>query len=245
MRLPSWFIAVILLLIPASVFADDSTTTVDSGRFEVFIGDRRLGSEDFEVRSNSETIKVIASVFYLLPGREGSDSLAKRMTMELGAFDFDLRHYNSTQKFRGATLARGVEPHDTTYSVYRDVDGRGVGDTYSRPPGRMFVLDGQIFTSFVVVCRNLQGRTFDRRPLWLLALSARDTMMQVEITHLGSDTLRWGARAVRTQKYRLADSNTAYLMWATDDGRMLQLEQPESRLRVLRTPPPVKRAKKK
>lgn len=243
MRLQTWLFTAVLLLLPAALFADDPKI-LDSGRFEVFVGDRRLGTEDFEVQSSGDVLKILATVFHMLPGRDGPDSLAKRMTMELGAFDFDLRHYNSTQRFRGETLVRGVEPRDTTYSVYREVDGSGVGDVYSRPPGRMFVLDGQIFTSFAVVCRHLQGRTFDKRPLWLLALSSRDSMMQVEVTHLGSDTLRWGARPVRARKYRLADSSTAYLMWATEDGRMIQLEQPESRLRVVRIPPPVKRAKK-
>jgi len=244
MRLPSWLLLATLLCLPAPLLAEEPAT-LDAGRLVVSVGERRLGTEDFQVVSSGDSLKIVSAVFEMLPGREGADSLAKRMTMVLGSFDFDLRHYNSHQRFRGETLVRGVEPHDTTYSVFREVNERGVGDIYVRPPGRMFVIDGQLFATFVVICRNLQGRSFDRRPLWLLALSARDTLMEVEVTNLGVDTLRWGARPVRARRYRLADSHTAYLFWSTEDGRMLRLEQPESRLLVVREPPPLKRARKR
>jgi hypothetical protein len=244
MRPSPWLLSAALLLLPVPLTAA-GPAPLDSGRLQITIGGRPLGVENFEMRSVGDSLQIFATAFDMLPSRAGPDSLAKRMTMVLGSFDFDLRHYNSDQRFRGEELSRGVEPHDTTYSVFREVDGRGIGDTYARPPGRMFVLDGQLFTSFVVICRHLHGRTFDRLPLWLLALSARDTMMQVEVANLGADTLSWGARPMKTRKYRLSDSRTSYFMWAAEDGRMIKLEQPGSRLLVLREPPPLKRGRKK
>jgi hypothetical protein len=243
MRLPSWFLFAALTLLPA--LARAASGYVDEGRFDVYAGQRLLGTEEFGIQSSGDSLKVHAATFLMLPGPQGSDSLAKRMTMRLGAFDFDLRGYSSTQKFRDETLIRGVDPRDTTYLVFREVNGHGLGDTYSRPPGRMFVLDGQLFTSFEVICQHLRGRTFDRRPLWLLALSTRDTMLQVEVTNLGADTLRWDGRAVPVRKLQIADSDLICVLWTTADGRMLQLEQPEFSVRVLRQAPPAKPARRK
>ena len=244
MRVASWLLAATLLSLPTPLFAD-GPVDLDRGVLGVFAGGRKLGTEEFLIQTAGDSLSVYASVLLMLPGPQGEDSLAKIVTMRLSDFDYDLHHYDSRQRFRGDMLVRGVEPRDTLYTVFRELNGHGLGVAYTRPPGRLFVLDGQIFTSFVLICRHLQGRDFEKRPLWLLALSARDTLLQVEVKNLGPDTLRWGGRRVVARKLSVSDSGLICLLWATADGRMIQLEQPEAGIRVLREPPPTKPARKR
>jgi hypothetical protein len=121
--------------------------------------------------------------------------------------------------------------------VYREVDGRGGSDTYARPPGRLFVLDGQLFSSFEVMCRTLHGHPFSERTMHTMILSAHDTLTDVTAEDRGLDTLRYGNRPVRARKLSIGDSSTRYLVWMGPDGHMLKLEQPESGLRLEREPP--------
>ena len=84
MRLLRWPLAACLLLLPAPLIAD-GLVDLDKGRLDVYVGDRKLGTEDFLIQSGGDTLKIFSAVFDMIPGPQGADSLAKRMTMILGA----------------------------------------------------------------------------------------------------------------------------------------------------------------
>ncbi len=167
----------------------------------------------------------------------------KMMALEVGALDYSLVRYTSTQIMGADTLRRGVEttPGDTTFTIYRELNDHGVGDKVAMPPGRVYVLDPPLFTTFNFIGRTLQGKVFDRRPIGVLVLGTPDTLVEAVVTDMGSETIRWGSRPVAARKLLIEDQRTRFTVWIAPDGRMLRLRQPESEILVERLAPPVKR----
>jgi hypothetical protein len=232
-------------LVSAGPVHAQATPLADKGTLLISLFSRPLGTENFVIETHGDSLVIGSETLQVLPTATGADTLRKIMRMVLMSFDYDLKVYESHQRYRGSNIKRAVVPHDTTYTVYRESSTSGVGDAYARPPGRMFVLDGQLFTSFDLVCRSLKGRAFEKRPLWMLVLSTRDSMIEVTATDLGPEPIQWGGRTVQARKMTIADAETRFVLWMGTDGRMLRLEQQDRGLRVDREPPEVKPATKR
>jgi hypothetical protein len=234
---------------------------IDHSTFRVYQRGRALGTETFSYESLRDSLRIFSHVVQVLPGPPGPDSalaIDKQVVLVVNPFDYDLRFYQSTLRAGGRdstirvggrdstvrvgsrTLTRGLVVNDTAFTAYREFTGRGgVGDRYDRPPGRLFVLDGQVFVLFDVMCRNLHGRAFDRRPLSVILLrDEMDQVTEITATDLGTETIRWGERPVAARKLRFADSYATFQAWVGPEGYMLRLEQPASGLRVEREPAP-------
>ena len=132
---------------------------------------------------------------------------------------------------------------DTALTVYHEEkEGPGVASRMIAPPGRLFVLDSGIYSLFNLICLKLHDQGFASRPITLLTLSAAaDTIVEAQVTDLGTETIRWGARPVQARKLQLKDRDTVFLVWVNSDGKMLRLVHEPSGLRVEREPPAVKR----
>ncbi len=229
----------------AAPLAADAPTMEDQGTLQIRLHDRAIGTETFTIQSGADSLWIYAESRQLIGAGPAGDSLTKQMRMVLAAFDDNPKLYESAQRFRGHTLKRSIKFRDTLYTTLRDLDGLGEGMVYARPPGRLFILDGELFTPFVVIGRTLRARQFETWPLTVLALGHHDTLLAMTATDLGADSIRWGSRPVLARKLRLADAGFGYLMWLSPDGRMLRLEAPQVGLRVNRAPPPVKRRVKR
>jgi hypothetical protein len=118
-----------------------------------------------------------------------------------------------------------------------------MGDRFPRPAGRTFVLDGQVFVLFDVMCRDLGRKPFKERPVSVILLRDElDQVTQITAMDMGADTIRWAARPVVARSLRFKDSYSTFNAWVGPRGFMLRLEQEGSGLRVEREPsPPVKR----
>ncbi len=220
------------------------STELDSATFKIYLHGRPLGRELYRLESGGDTLTVYAQAQLVLPGPVTGDTLIKSMRMVADAFDFDIRRYESFQRFRGQKLNRAIIARDTSMVVYREVEGAGTSDTYARPPGRLFVMDGQVFSSFELMCRALHGRQFTKRQMHVFALSAHDLLTEFTATDLGTEVLPWGGRPVTTRKLGISDEQNHYLVWMGPTGHMIKLEMPEGGLRLDREPPPFKRLKK-
>ena len=176
-----------------------------------------------------------------LPG-QAQRPVDKSMILIVGPLDFAMGSYWSQLAAGPDTLRRGVEvtPGDTVFTVWREFNRRGVGDLFAQPPGRMYILDSPLFTTFGFIGWTLQGKLCDRRPITVFVLGARDSLVDATVTDTGNETLRWGGRAVQARKLVIADEQTSYTAWFSPDGRMLRLEQPRFGIRVDRKPPPLK-----
>jgi hypothetical protein len=219
-------------------------TVIDYGQYKVYQRSRALGTETFEFLSFGDSIKIVSHVVQTLPGPDGDLPIDKQAWITLGTLDSDLRFYQSTLKVKGRDLTRGLVMHDTAFTAYREtnVHGTGEGTRFLRPPGRFYVLDGQVFVLFDVMCRDLAKAKFKSRPVSVVLLrDGDDQVTQITVTDMGPDSIRWAAKPMMARKLRFADAYSTFHAWIGPLGYMVRLEQDGSGLRVERDPPAVKR----
>lgn len=214
---------------------------LDAGVFEVYQGDHALGVENFAFERHSDSMYVHCQVLQKIPKPGGGEArLDKSVRLLTNGFDGGLVLYDSVQYLDGVKLVRAIVPRDTFMTVYREGSDGGEGDTIVRPPGRIFIIDPQVFTLFDVICRELGTRQFDQRRIQLFVLASRDTSVEATVTDMGHETIRWGAKPVQARKLKIADETSEFYALVGPQGYMLQLLQPATGLRVIRKGPKVK-----
>ena len=87
---------------------------------------------------------------------------------------------------------------------------------------------------FDLISRSLVHQTFDQRPIELMVLGPRDTVVEVTARRLAPAPLTWGGHVTRTARLMLDDGINQILLWHDPRGRLLQLEDASSGLRVVR-----------
>ncbi len=215
----------------------------DDGAYKVYVGKQALGLEYFSFEPHGDSLLVFSHVRQVL-GSAG-DSLKKDMALAANHPDYSLRHYESNQNFRGVHLKRKLDIGDTIFVSYIEENERGAAQTLVLPPGRVYVIDPQLFVLFDLLARDLHRQTFESRPVTFLVLGEPDTTIDATATSLGIEPIRWGARQVQAHKYRLSDAGAEFLLWTSPEGRMLRLTQPANELRVEREPPKIKPARRR
>jgi hypothetical protein len=214
---------------------------VDKGSFVVYSRGRVVGAESFSIEASGDSLNVFSQAHQTFRTESGEETVDKQMILVANRADFGLKMYQSNQKFRGREVVRGIVIGDTAFTLYREADGGGEGDRRVLPPGRLFVLDSQLFSLFDLICLSLKSRTFETWPISLVTLGERDSVLEATVTHLGSETVRWAAKPVKARKLRFSDGETTFLLWADPAGRMLRLVHEPTELRVERDAPPVKK----
>jgi hypothetical protein len=237
----AWCLLGIALATPFSASAALGGDLLDKGRFVIRKGDRVVGSEDFVLETRADSLIVQATQRRTIPGPRGDEAYEKNLGMVVHPVDMGMRSYNSSTELGGHTLVRGLVIDDTLYTAYREMDGVGEGDRRVLPPGRLFVLDEELMMPFDLICRSLFRQTFESRPLSLLVLGPRDTLLEVRATALGEETIRWGERPVAARKFSLTSGRMTFTCWAGLRGELLRLSEPVSGLSAERDAPPVKR----
>ncbi|MGH3054223.1 MAG: hypothetical protein ACRDL7_04505 [Gaiellaceae bacterium] len=221
-----------------------SGSPADRATFEIKVHDKTIGTETIEIENTTDSLRVSSSSLQLL-GSAGRDSLIKQTRLVATIEDLDMHAYASAQRFLGQVIERGVECEDTLVHLSTFADGRGEQDIVSRPPGRLFVIDAGSFVSFDLICRMLHGRAFLTRPVNMLVLGPRDTVVIATLEDRGTETLRWGTAPTTARRVELTDRSSRYTMWMDVQGRMLRLDNAWSGVRVERRPPPARSAPKK
>jgi hypothetical protein len=221
---------------------------IDKGTFKVYQRDRALGTETFEFDSHGDSLSIFSHVVQVLPGPGGDLPIDKQVTIVLGSFDYDLRFYQSKTTVGGPDslvtrrgvrdLTRSLVVSDTALTAYRESSSLGGwGDRLERPAGKFFVLDGQVFVLFDVMCRDLGAKPFQERAVSVILLrDEQDQVTSITAADLGTETIRWAARPVTARKLRFSDSYSTFNAWVGPQGVMLRLEQDGSGLLVERDP---------
>lgn len=234
--------ALLALALVAPVSRAAAVESIDKGSFVVYSRGRVVGAETFSIEGQGDSLNVFSRAYQTFHTDAGEESVDKQMVLVAQRADFGLRIYQSTQKFRGESLVRGIVIGDTAFTLYREVNGSGEGDRRVMPPGRVFVLDAQLFSLFDLICLSLKERSFETWPISLITLGERDSVLEATATHLGTETIRWSEKPVKARKLRISDGGTDFLVWVDPvNGRMLRLVHEPTELRVERDAPPVKR----
>jgi len=224
--------------------AHAAATPLDRAAFEIRVHDRAIGIETIEIENSTDSLRVTSTSLQML-GTAGRDSMIKQTRLVATLEDLDLHGYTSATRFQGQSLQRGVSCEDTLIHLSSFVNGRGETDFVARPPGRLFVIDAGSFVAFDLICRMLHGRAFVKRPVNMLILGPRDTVVTAAIEDGGTETLRWGTGPVTARRVTLTDRTSQYVFWMDSEGRMLRLENAWSGVRIERKPPPARSGKPK
>jgi len=107
-------------------------------------------------------------------------------------------------------------------------------------PGRIYVVDPQVFSLFDVICRDMHAQSFDERSITLLYLTAKDTAVDARVTRLGKSPFKLGRQTVMAEELRIKDPWSEFHAWVSPTGRMLRLTLPSLGLRVDRDPATLK-----
>jgi len=207
----------------------------DSGTYRVYFRDRLLGTEKFSLEPRGDRVAVISNVDEQIPTPDGDKKLQKKASLTIKTLDYDIVGYQSEQNFLGTKLSRGVSPGDTVLTTYREGGGvMGGGDTYLRPPGKMFVIDSQVFALFDVLLRSLHGRMFERTMPVIVLAEPRDTILDISCRPGDVEKVTVQGKAYSAQRVSLSDGASEFTAWIAPSGQMLRLEQPAAGLRVER-----------
>lgn len=235
-------LAIAALLAPAAARAEEASSVPDEGTFIVYVHDKPVSTEHFTYTVVADSVILAAKITIPPPDSAARDTFFKTVVLTMRASNFDPHEYTSIGTIAGHRVLRGLTFGDTSFTAIRELNEMG-GEAalMVRPPGKVFVIDPQVFSVFDLICRNMYGRTFTSREINMVVLGARDAVRQGTVEDLGTEKLRWGERPVTTRKLAISDDQARFVAWMSPVGRMLKLEAAQAGLRVERQPPPVKK----
>jgi hypothetical protein len=214
---------------------------LDEGRFVILSAGKPVGFESFTFRVLADSLCLSSQSLTIQdPGDGKPDTVDKRVFLAVGKDDYLLHVYQSNEKFRGKEQVRGIVMGDTLFTLYREVDGRGAGDRLVLPPGRMYVMDSRLYSLFELLCLSLHTQSFEQRPVFVLTLGDRDTVVEATVARGGRDTLRIGGKPTVTTRWRVSQGPVTLQLWTDERGRLMRLAHPPTGLVVERQPAAVK-----
>jgi len=217
-----------------------ATAPVDSSQLIVFEDDRPVAHESNQFLNMGDSLVVYATVKRDFVDEQGTHHpLKKSMMLVVDSRDLGLIRYLSTQDFNDHEIQRGLIPGDTSMTYFIEMDGAGNADRVVRPPGRLFVMDSQLFTLFDVLSRSLANKTFTTRRVQVLALQPDSLAAPLAtVTALGADTIQVGRSKQRVKHYAYEDQSARFELWSDANGRLVRLIHADSHLLVERVEPP-------
>src|SRR4029453_8945545 len=186
-----------LLAFPAVSRA--APVSVDKGRFAVYVRDQLIGAETFSLEGTGDSLNLFSRAWRKLRTEQGEESLKKQLVL-VAQKDYGLKSYQSNQTVGSDVLIRGIVIGDTAFTLYREFNGAGEGDRKILPPGRLFVLDSQLFSLVNLISLSLHDKTFETWPVTMVTLGAQDSIVSGTAADLGYETIRWSSRPVRARR---------------------------------------------
>lgn len=234
-------LATVVAVILSPTIARGGWFADDQGFYRVYQSDRLLGTEFVTFEQRSDSSLVVSMVDEVLPRPGGTlDTLRKNSILAVSARDGAVRGYQSHQMVNNDLLSRSLSMSDETYTSYRESSAGGFGDTYERPPGRIYIVDPQVFALFDVICRDMHTQRFDERTITMLYVTARDTAVDGRVKRLGKAPFKLGKQTVMAEKFSITDPWSEFFVWVSPSGRMLRLTLPAVGLRAERDPDSLK-----
>lgn len=223
---------------PARPADAQARVSVDSTQFAVFEREVPVATERCMFNTMGDSLVVVATMQRTFVDEQGGrHPLRKSMMLVVDAHDMGLIRYHSTQQFDDHQIVRGLLPSDTSLTYFIELDGGGNADQVVQPPGRLFVMDSQMFSLFDVLSRSLANKTFTTRRVQLLALQTDSLAAPLAtVTALGADTLLVGRSKQVVKHYAFEDESARFELWSDREGRLVRLIHADSGLRVERVP---------
>lgn len=216
-------------------------------KFDIFQGERLLGTESFRIYLAGDTLITASSV--RLDGADAGSSLPleKRLTYLRRALDSYPMVFQVSETPRDTTRTENALScvlRDTSAVISRERDGRGVVESIRVPPGRVYLLEPGIYLTVQLLLSDFTAGTQQKRkqPVIIPSMLA---VVDLELTRLGTETIVAGGKRVETTKVEMTDKLTPFLAWVDYEGKLLRLEAAAQGLRIERRAEAPKPAKAK
>ncbi len=228
------FVLLLAVAAPAAAAVRIDPLHNDGGTYRVYFRDRLLGTEKFSLEPRGDQVAILSNVDEQIPTPDGDKRLEKKTNLTIKTLDYDILGYRSVQSFLGKSMTRGVSLGDTVLTTYREGNGLGGGDTFLRPPGKLFVIDSQVFVLFDILLRSLHGKMFERTMPVVILGEPRDTILHVAFRPGAVEKLSVQGKSYQAQRVTLGDGTSEFTAWVAPSGQMLRLDQPAAGLKVER-----------
>ncbi|NOT33265.1 MAG: hypothetical protein HOP12_03750 [Candidatus Eisenbacteria bacterium] len=215
--------------------ATPGSRLLDKGTFLISLRGKLLGRENFaiDVAGDSMVVRATSIVSHRIDGVD--QQVKKLLNMTVSRDDYALRNYLSNERVGGHERIRGISlSSDTVFTIFKEVDGRGIGTAYPMPPGRVYVLESQLYTLMYYIALSLHSQPFDVRPINIVTLADRDTTAEAQVARLPSEPLRWGGKSVTASHLQFRQEPLVFDLWLDRQGRLLLMTHTGTGLRIER-----------
>lgn len=206
--------------------------------FEIWSGERRLGTEIFQIYATHDTLITASTV--RLDGASPQSTLPfeKRTTFLQRAYDSYPLLFQITEQPRSdstATMALNCVFRDTVATIYKEARERGVGTSVALPPGRLYILEPGIYLQVQLLLADFLAGSQDKRKQAVLIPSA-EQVVDLYLTRGPMEAIVVRGKRVDAQRVDFTDKLTMLVGWVDREGRLWKLEAPGAGLRVERGP---------
>ena len=210
---------------------------MEEASFDIWSGTTRLGTEKFRIYTSNDTLIIASTVQLDGTAKDSKLPYEKRTTFLQRAFDSYPLVFQTVEYKRDSTqmLALNCLFRDTVAVIYREIDGRGTGESVALPPGRLYILEPGIYLQVqLLVSDFLKGAQDERRQPVLIPSAVAVVDLYMKKGPVEGIIVR--GKRVDAQRVEITDKLTRLVAWADTEGRMWRLEAPGQGLKVERGP---------
>jgi hypothetical protein len=233
--------AVIVSLVSARAACALVTDTYEirqQASFEIYSGDKRLGTEKFRIYASHDTLISASTVRLDGAGPTSSLPFEKRTTFLQRAYDSYPLVFQIVEQPRSdttKTMALNCVFRDTVAIVYKEANEHGVGTSVALPPGRLYILEPGVYLQVQLLLADFLAGSQDKRRQGVLIPSA-DQVVDLYLTRGPLEPIVVRGHRIDAHRVGITDKLTNLVAWMDGEGRLWKLEAPGQALRVERGP---------
>ena len=224
--------------VPPPTSVVDTYAIRQQASFEIWLGNKRLGTEKFRIYATNDTLITASTV--RLDGAPATSTLPfeKRTTFLQRTYDSYPLVFQITEQPRSDTtntMALNCVFRDTVATIYKEAGGRGVGGSVALPPGRLYLLEPGVYLQVQLLLADFLAGSQDTRKQAVL-IPSLEQVVDVWLTRGKMEAIVVRGKRVDAQRVDMTDKLTNLVAWVDKEGRMWKLEAPGQGLRVERGP---------
>jgi hypothetical protein len=224
---------------PINLGSTDRLTLLRTGTFEVWQDTTRLGTEFYRVYATprGDSLVTVSTVRYELRGRGGREAYEKSVlgiTRRLDAYPL---LFQSREEIGGRRRAVNLNFREGNAIISRESGGAGQVNVVAVPPGRLYILDPNVYEHIESLVSDFCGRGIASRTQNVI-MTPRDSVQQIRLARGPLETISTPGRdKIKATRVNVFDELTLLKTWLDEEGLLLRLEAPAQKLRVVRLPP--------
>jgi hypothetical protein len=212
---------------------------VRTGTYEAWQDTSRLGTEFYRVYATpgGDSLVSVSTVRYELHGQGGLTTYEKWTLGITRSLDSYPLLYQTRESIGGRQRALNVTFRAGTALIFRESEGRGGATAVGMPPGRIYILDPNVYEQIERVVSEFYARGLPSR-MQNIIMTPRDTVLEIRLTRGPKENIELPGRGkLAATRVDIFDDLTLIKTWVDDGGLLVRVEAPAQKLRVVRLPP--------